>query len=196
MNKIFYSSLVLLSVSFSCQATRVNPVGAGSLMSQSEANSKCPKICERVGQKWNGQWKTIRISTMSVCMCEMQLPAKAMPGKASAPSTTQQQASPNVPSAVEHKPTVQVSTAVVDQKPFVQAATPAPAAPVADQKSALPQLHAINEKLKLDNDGKNLTDSEKQILKYILSKSSWQGIEEEIVENASFTLEQQLRKPN
>lgn len=70
MYKIFYSTLLLMVFSFSCQATKVNPVGAGSLMSQAEAQSKCPKICKDVGQNWNGKWKTIHVSTMSVCECE------------------------------------------------------------------------------------------------------------------------------
>jgi hypothetical protein len=50
----------------------VEPVEAGPIWSQSDAEKKCPEIAKANGGVWNGQWRTTVPGRMSVC--ELRLP--------------------------------------------------------------------------------------------------------------------------
>lgn len=46
-------------------------VCAGPILSQADAEKKCPIICSAHLGTWTGKWKTIIPNEMSVCECEL-----------------------------------------------------------------------------------------------------------------------------
>lgn len=48
-------------------------VPAGPIWNNDDAKEKCPIVCASYGGEWNGQWKTVVPSKMSVCGCTFKV---------------------------------------------------------------------------------------------------------------------------
>jgi hypothetical protein len=46
-----------------------NEYEAGPIWNNDDAGKKCPRVCDRVGSSWDGNWRTTKWGSMSVCSC-------------------------------------------------------------------------------------------------------------------------------
>jgi hypothetical protein len=60
-------SVCELRLSPSKEIKVVEPIEAGPIWSQSDAEKKCPEVARKNGGTWNGQWRTTVPGSMSVC---------------------------------------------------------------------------------------------------------------------------------
>ena len=69
MRMIKLAWLAGLSCVASVAAAQARDVDAGPIWNQSDAQEKCPRVCQPPAS-WNGQWRTTVPGRSSVCGCE------------------------------------------------------------------------------------------------------------------------------
>lgn len=48
---------------------RVQPVSAGPIWNNMDAQRKCPAVCSQQGAQWDGNWRTVAAGRDSTCDC-------------------------------------------------------------------------------------------------------------------------------